>query len=276
MKTTAFSVLMSVYYKEKPEYLLLALDSIWDKQTLKPNEIVIVKDGELTKELESVLSDFATDKPIKFLVNEQNMGLSYSLNRGLQACSCNLIARMDTDDICFPNRFEKQVQFLNEHPKIDILGSFAAKINENGNEIELIKVPVEHENIYRLIWTCPFIHPSVIFRKDKILSIGSYNPDSGVRQDDYELWFRCAKNKLRFANLPEPLLYYRFFADSVKRNNIKVGINQFKVGIKGCKELKYPLKAYLGIYIPLLRSFLPYPLNIWFNNLMVKFNPREK
>jgi glycosyltransferase involved in cell wall biosynthesis len=275
MEKIKFSVLLSVYKKEKPEYLRLALDSIWN-QTLKPNQIVIVKDGELTDELESVLSDFSNDKPVKFVVNEQNMGLSFSLNRGLSACTNDLVARMDTDDICFSERFEKQIKFLIDNPDIDIVGSYAVKIDEKGNESELMKVPVLHENIYQLIWICPFIHPSVMFRKDKILSIGSYNPNSGFRQDDYELWFRCAKNKLKLANLPEPLLYYRFFADSVKRNNIKTGISQFKVGLKGCRELKYPLKAYIGICVPLFRSFLPYPVNVWFNNLMIKLNPREK
>jgi glycosyltransferase involved in cell wall biosynthesis len=275
MQNSFFSVLLSVYYKEKPEYLCLALDSIWN-QTLQPYEIVIVKDGELTDDLKLILSEFSNDKPVKFIVNEQNMGLSYSLNRGLQACSCNWVARMDTDDICFPNRFEKQVQFLNDHPEIDILGSFATKINETGNEIELMKVPVEHKNIYKYIWTNPFIHPSVMFKKDKILSSGGYNPNSGIRMDDYELWFRCAKNKLIFANLQVPLLYYRFFAESIKKRTIKVGIAQLKVGLNGCKMLNLPLMAYIGITIPFIRSLLPYPLNRWYNTLVSKINPRNR
>jgi glycosyltransferase involved in cell wall biosynthesis len=272
---THFSVLLSVYIKENPSYLQLALKSIWDDQTLKPSEIVIVKDGSLTDDLESVLSEFSNDKPVKFIINEQNMGLSFSLNRGLKVCSYNIVARMDTDDICFPDRFEKQIQFLNEHPDIDILGSFAIKIDEKGEKNNLMKVPIDNKLIHKYIWTNPFIHPSVIFRKDKILFSGGYNPDSGIRMDDYELWFRCAKNKLAFANLSFPLLYYRFFADSIKKRNIQVGISQFKVGLNGCRLLNLPLIAYIGITVPLIRALLPYPLNKWFNNLMQKINPRD-
>jgi glycosyltransferase involved in cell wall biosynthesis len=270
-----FSILLSVYKKENPSYFRLALNSIWN-QTLKPAEIVIVKDGPLTDELEAVLVDFVRYIPVKFVVNEQNIGLAASLNRGLQACSHEIVARMDTDDICFPNRFEKQILYLQQHPEIDILGSFAIKIDENGTEIELMKVPVAHKDIFKLIWASPFIHPSVIFKKKEIISVGNYNPDAGLRQDDYELWFRCAKNKLTFANLPEPLLYYRFFSDSVNRNNIRVGIDRFKVGFKGSRELSYPFFVYAGVTIPLIRSLLPHPLNIWLNKLMIKYNPRSK
>ena len=271
-----FSVLLSVYCKEKPNYLQLALQSIWDSQTLKPSEIIIVKDGKLTEELELVLSTFAKIAPVKFVINEKNMGLTYSLNKGLKECSYNLVARMDTDDICFFNRFEKQIKYLQQHPEVDVLGGGAIKIDELGNEIELMIVPIEHNKISKLIWTCPFIHPSVMYKKEKVMSIGNYNPNAGVRQDDYELWFRCAINNFNFANLSEPLLYYRFFSNSVKKNNIKVGIDRFKVGFKGCRKLKFPFIAYIGVSVPLIRSLLPYPLNVWFNTLMIKYNPRFK
>ena len=276
MNNLHFSVLLSVYCKEKPNYLQLALQSIWDNQTRKPSEIVVVKDGKLTEELELMLSNFAKTAPVKFIVNEQNMGLAYSLNKGLEACSYDIVARMDTDDICFPKRFEKQIDYLLQHPEIDILGSFATKIDENGKEIGLMIVPIEHDNINRLIWTCPLIHPSVMYKKEKIISIGSYNLNAGVRQDDYELWFRCAINKLKFANLKESLLYYRFSEDNVKKNNICVGINRLKVGFKGCRNLKYPFIAYIGVAVPLIRSLFPYPLNVWFNELMIKYNPKSK
>jgi glycosyltransferase involved in cell wall biosynthesis len=274
MEKIKFSVLLSIYKKEKPEYLRLALTSIWT-QTLKPDEIVIVKDGKLTDELDTVLLEFAKDKPVKFVINEQNRGLSYSLNKGLSACSYNLVARMDTDDICFPERFEKQIKFFTENSNIDIVGSYAVKIDKKGTELGLMKKPVENRDIHKYIWTNPFIHPTVMFRKDKILLSGGYNPNSGIRMDDYELWFRCAKNKLTFANLPFPLLYYRFFDESIKKRSLKVGITQFKVGFNGCKTLHLPKVAYIGITVPLIRSLLPYPFNRRFNNLMQKFNPSK-
>ena len=128
----------------------------------------------------------------------------------------------------------------------------------------------------RLIWTCPMNHPTVMFRKDKILSVGGYNSDAGPRQDDYDLWFRCAAKGLRFANIPESLLYYRFFSDSVKKNNIKVGWYRMKVGLRGCRHLHLPIMAHIGVCVPFIRSLLPYPINVYFQNLMNRINPRNK
>ena len=184
---------------------------------------------------------------------------------------------MDTDDICIPERFEKQVSFLSSHSEVDIVGSYATKIDEYGNDLnELVKVPITHENIMRLIWTCPMNHPTVMYRKDKILSVRGYNPDAGPRQDDYDLWFRCAEKGLHFANIPESLLRYRFFTNSIKKNSIKVGWYRLKVGLHGCRQLHLSLIAYVGVCIPFIRSLLPYPLNLYFQNLMNLINPRNK
>lgn len=274
-KYPKFSVLMSIYKKEKPLYLKMALDSVLN-QTVPPDEIVIVKDGPLTNELEEIFTDFSKIAPIKYIVNETNIGLSKSLNKGLSECSNNLVARMDTDDICFPNRFEKQLEYLEKNPDVDLFGSNAIKINEEGTEIGSLIVPCENSDIHRLVWTSPFIHPSIMFKKSRIIEIGSYNPNSGFRQDDYELWFRCIENGFKCANIEEPLIFYRYFSDNVKRNNLRTGIDRFKVGFSGCRRLKLPLIAHIGVTIPLVRSLLPYPLNYYFNNLMTVVNPRSK
>lgn len=270
-----FSVLLSIYHKENSEYFKLALNSIWDDQILKPTEIVLVQDGFLGDELLSVISAFCDKAPVKLVKLQENVGLSKALNLGLKKCSYDLVARMDTDDIAESSRFLKQIDYYKNNPDTDVLGSYAMKIDEHGKQLNLLKVPTTKEKINKYIWTCPFIHPSVMFRKDKIVNIGSYNPNSGPRQDDYELWFRCAASGLSFANIPEPLLYYRFFADSVKKNNINVGWHRFKVGFKGCRKLNVSPIAYLGITIPFFRSLLPYPLNVYFNNFLEKINPRN-
>lgn len=270
------SLLLSVYFKENPEYLKLALNSIFS-QNIVPNEIVLVKDGPLSPELDLIIDEYQDKyQSIKVIPLLENKGLSYALNEGLIYCTNELVARMDTDDIAYPNRLEKQLFFMNENKHIDIVGSFATTIDEYGIEGDIMRVPISHEEILKYIWTCPFIHPSVMFRKSKIQNIGSYNPNAGPRQDDYELWFRCAINGLKFANIPEPLLYYRFFSDSLRKNNLKVGWHRFKVGFKGCRKLNAPPFAYIGITIPLLRSVMPYPLNKWFQELMNKVNPRHK
>ncbi len=272
-----FSVLMSVYYKELPEYLICSLNSVF-QQTVPPNEVVIVEDGPLTKQLYEVLDEYAKQySNLKRIPLSENHGLGYALNVGLLSCTHELVARMDTDDISLPNRFEKQVFFLQLHPMIDIVGSYATKIDECGNNLEeVIKVPVTHEDIVRLVWTCPMNHPTVMYRKKAILSVGGYKPDAGPRQDDYDLWFRCAEKGLHFANISEPLLLYRFFADSVRKNNIEVGRYRMKTGLRGCRKLHLSFIAYIGVCIPFVRSLLPYPLNTYFQELMNRMNPRNK
>jgi len=274
----SFSVLLSVYCKENPNYLEKALDSIWTYQSLKPKQIVVVKDGALTPELDEVLNNFSKTAPVDFVVNKNNIGLSASLNKGLKACEYELVARMDTDDMAYPERFERQIAFFKDNPDIDILGSFATKINEKGFGDELMKVPINYENIYKLLWTNPFIHPSVMFKKSSILLAGNYEipKDKRVRHDDYELWFRCAFNNLKFHNLPMPLIYYRYVDDTVIKNNWVVAWNRFKVGMKGSLKLRSNPLVYLGLLFPLFRSILPYPLNVYFNKIMIAINPRTK
>lgn len=273
MRKPKYSVLMSIYAGESPAYFKLALESIYS-QTLVPDEVILVEDGPIGEQLKSVINCYSSLKVVKI---EKNKGLSNALNVGLQYCTNNIVARMDTDDICFSTRFEKQIDFLQAHPQVDIVGTFARKIDERGTDLnDVIYVPTTHEDIMRLIWTCPMNHPTVVFRKDKILSVGGYNPNAGPRQDDYDLWFRCAAKGLHFANIPEPLLYYRFFADSIKKNSIKVGWYRLKVGLSGCRRLRLPLIARIGVCIPFFRSLLPYPLNVYFQNLMNRINPRNK
>jgi len=272
-----FSVLISLYAKERPDYLNQALKSIWNDQNVKPNEIVLVKDGPLTSSLEKVIEDFSkTCNVLNIISLNNNMGLSKVLNIGLTHCKFDYVARMDTDDICRNDRFEKQLLFLKNNPDVDIVGSFTKKIDETGKELNTMKVPISNKDIQKLIWTCPFIHPSVMFKKKKILSVGSYNPNSGPRQDDYDLWFRCAAAGLKCSNIPENLLYYRFFADNIKKNNIKVGYYRFKVGFKGNMMINAKPIAYLGILVPFIRSLAPYPLNIWLYKFLNKFNPRNR
>jgi len=271
-----FSVLMSLYIKENPQYLKATFDSLL-VQTRKPDEIVLVKDGLLTDELNSVVTAFSNQyESLVIIENQANLGLSESLNKGLKACRYELVARMDTDDICKEERFEKQIDFMLKHEDVDVLGTWAKKIDNSGNVFGNLTVPTTHSEIHKLIWTCPFIHPTVMFKKTSILKVGSYNADAGPRQDDYDLWFRCAFDGLKFANIPEYLLFYRFNDDTVLKNNYKVGLARAKVGYKGLRRLKKGPLAYLGVTVPLIRSLLPYPLNVWFYKAMNKINPRNK
>jgi glycosyltransferase involved in cell wall biosynthesis len=239
---------------------------------------VLVKDGPLNTDLESVISFWKIEfkNTLKIVEFSQNNGLSKALNEGLRHCQYDWVARMDSDDICRNDRFEKLINFIKINTYLDIVGSWALTIDDLGNELELLKVPIQEDKIKQLIWACPMIHPSVMFRKDAIIRVGSYNPNSGPRQDDYELWYRCLKAGLRFSNIPEPLLYYRFNAENIRKNNVKVGWHRFKVGLRGNMMVKANFIAYIGIIVPFFRSLLPYPFNVFFYKFSKKLNPRTK
>jgi len=203
-----FSVLISVY-GEKPEYLALALKSIWDDQTLKPTEIVIVKDGPLSSELDKIISFFSESAPVKIHALEKNQGLGIALAEGVKKCQYNYIARMDSDDIAFPERFEKQFSFLKEHPEIDICGSAIAEFSFSLHEITGYRKPPEKEqDIMRFLKIRnPINHMTVVFKKQTIVEAGNYQPLLGY--EDYWLWARCMANGAKCYNLQEPLVYAR-------------------------------------------------------------------
>ena len=253
-----FSVLMSLYYKENPSYLRQALDSVF-KNTVQPDQVVLVLDGPITDELLNVVEEYKINYPVMDVYpQKQNKGLSTALNIGLSKCRNEIVFRMDTDDINYPDRFEKMLKLYQENPNLDMAGSFESTIDENGDILPIInKFPTDYSEIKKKIWMCPFSHPTMTFKKSSILKVGSYNPSSGPRQDDYELWFRCIAGGLYAVNLPEPLLYYRFFGDSILRNDIKVGWWRMKVGLKGCWKCKCSLIGYLGVCYPFLRALLP-------------------
>ena len=271
-----FSVLLSLYYKEKPLYLDLALKSIFE-QTVKPNQVVLILDGPIGKELLAVVSSYERKyKSLEVFPLEINQGLSVALNIGLEKCRNELVFRMDTDDICYPNRFERVLKEYDDFPELEVVGSFATMIDECGEAIQQMSVPLKQEDIYRKVWTCPFIHPTVSFKRSSLLRVGSYNPNSGPRQDDYELWFRCVESGLKCKNIGEPLLYYRFFKDSINRNNLKVGWWRAKVGLNGSWRCKCSPIADLGVCYPLVRACMPSFVRGLMYKLSDMLNPRMK
>ena len=269
-----FSVLMSLYYKENPHYLDLALNSIFT-QTVQPEQVVLVIDGPIGDELQRVVDEYAQQySALEVYPQEKNNGLSTALNIGLKKCRNEIVFRMDTDDICYPNRFERVIKEYEKDNGLEIVGSFATMIDEEGKVIKGMIVPKLQQEIYRNVWTCPFIHPTVSFKKSSLLRVGNYNPNSGPRQDDYELWFRCVENGLKCKNIDEPLLYYRFFKDSVARNNIRVGWWRAKVGFKGAWRCKCPVIAYIGVCYPLVRACMPSFIRQLLYKVSDKINPR--
>lgn len=264
------TVLMSVYNNK--DTLVEAIISILN-QTFKDFEFLIIDDHSTDNSL-SILEKYAAlDERIKIMKNIKNKGLGYNLNQGLKRARGKWIARMDADDIAMPDRFEKQMDFINEND-VDIVGSWATEINEQGKEIGLRKCPVSDREIKKYIWTCPIIHPSVMFKRDKIVDIGSYGDER--RRQDYELWFRAAKAGLKFANIPEPLIKYRYADDYFEKNNFGNLVAQAKIGLKGCLMVNAKPIAYIGVLVPVLRGMLPKKMQRFVNNMLKKVDPRGR
>ncbi len=205
-----YSVLMSVYFKEKPDFLKQAIDSMLN-QTVKPDEIILVEDGPLTDELYEVLNRYTANYNNIFhrVVNETNLGLGKALNRGLEFCRNELIARMDTDDISIQTRCERQLMIFAENQNIDIVGSSIAEfINSEKEIISVRKVPETHNEICLFLKKrCPFNHMSVMFKKSAVLNAGGYL--DWHFNEDYYLWIRMYLKGCKFANINENLVYVR-------------------------------------------------------------------
>lgn len=200
---------MSIYKNEKPEYLRLALDSIL-QQTVKPNEIVIVKDGVLTAQLDAVLDEYKAKYPIiRLLAFNQNRGLGLALRDGVKACKYEWIARMDTDDVSKPDRFEKQIEYLSNHQDIALLGTAIEEFNSNINKPDTKTIlPLTHSEIVSFAkMRNPFRHVTVFFRKSAAVDSGNYGDFLWL--EDYDLFIRMINKGYKTANLPDILVSVR-------------------------------------------------------------------
>lgn len=275
MKVYKFSVLMSSYNKDSSLFLEHALESL-KNQTLQASEIVFVEDGILTKELYNVLDRYTGLLPIKRVALDENKGLGNALKVGLENCTNDIVLRMDTDDICDRERFEKQVTFMQNNKDIDILGTWAKDIDNNGKIIGERIFPTIHTDLLNVIWACPLAHPTIAFRKKSIIDIGSYNT-SIKRRQDYDLWLRAAKKGLKFGNIPEFLLYYRFTDDYYKKNNLQVAWEQGVMGYNGLRDLKVKsFFPYIGVFTPVVRALMPKFFVKTFHKLANRLDPRKK
>ena len=205
-----YSVLMSLYIKEKPEYLDLAIKSMVE-QTLKPDEIIIVKDGPITDELQDVLDKYNAAYPELFNIvgYENNRGLGLALNFGLEHCRNELVARMDTDDISRLNRCEQQIKIFEDNPEIDIVGGDIAEfINSPSETVAYRRVPKTNDDILEYMKTrCALNHVSVMFKKSSIISAGGYK--DCFWNEDYYLWIRMWLKGCTFANTGNVLVDVR-------------------------------------------------------------------
>lgn len=235
----SISVLMSVYKSEKPSYLDRALKSVWDDQTLKPNEIILVEDGVLGEDLGEVIAcwkERLSDRLV-LLRNETNLGLTKSLNKGIKYVRSEYIARMDSDDISDPLRFERQFSYLQEHPEIDVLGGALQEFNDENPSLNVRHYPLTPEESRRyIVKASPLAHPTVMMRR-RIFDDGiAYNEQYRTSQD-IALWFNLLSKGYNIANIPEVTIYFRRDDAVFKRRNRSKAINEFKIYMNGIRSL---------------------------------------
>jgi len=218
MSDKKYSVLMSVYQKEKPTYLKISIKSMLN-QTLPPNEIVIVKDGPIPKELNDVILEYKFNFPniINCITLKENVGLGLALNEGLKKCKNEIIARMDTDDISVPQRCELQFKEFLRDNELDIVGSSIDEFYEDPQKIVSSRVvPLTHIEIVKSSRRKnPFNHPTVMYRKSVVLKNGGYN--NYRRNQDLDLFVRMLNNDSKAKNIKQSLVLFRANRDNLKR-----------------------------------------------------------
>ena len=213
-----YSVLMSVYHKEKPEYLKQAIESI-QTQTISTNDFVLVCDGPLNEQLDGVIA--AKQQEMGTTLNvvrlAKNSGLGNALNEGIKYCKNELVARMDSDDIAYPDRCEKQIAVFNTHSEVSICSGIVEEFTTDPNTVDTKRVPpkTNAEIVEFAKKRNPFNHPCVMYKKSAVEAVGSYQ--DFYLLEDYYLWLRMLMTGYQGYNIQEPLLHMRAGSDMYKR-----------------------------------------------------------
>ncbi len=217
------SVIIPCFNAER--FLEKAVQSVM-QQTYSNLEIIIVNDCS-TDNCASIIEQLQKkDDRIIVLNNIENLGISKTLNKAIENSTGKYIARMDADDICFPDRIKKQVDFLEQNPGIAICGGSFIKINEDGNKTGEVKFPRGNDNLKaELLFYCPFAHPTMMMRKQVLKDVGLYKDMAPA--EDYEMWLNIAE-KFNVDNLPDYLIYYRMHGNSISANRGDKLINKLQ------------------------------------------------
>jgi len=215
-----YSVLMSVYYKEKPDHLNESIRSIYE-QTVQTNDFVLVCDGPLTEELNAVISGWGKSFGGKMHVFrlKENHGLGFALNAGIKRCKNELVARMDSDDIAVSDRCYRQLKVFEEHPETDVVSGTVSEFNMVPGDLNTKRiVPESDADILAFAKKRnPFNHPCVMYKKSRVTEAGGYK--QFYLLEDYYLWVRMLLKGAKGHNIQEPLLYMRVGNGMYKRRS---------------------------------------------------------
>ncbi len=228
MDDLKFSVSMCVYGKDDPDHFNTAVDSILN-QTRKPDEVVLVVDGPVPEKLDDVIKKFENPNFFKVIRLEKNQGHGNARRIGLDACSNELVALMDADDISLPFRFEKQIQMFCENPELAVVGGNITEfIDTQDNIVAARIVPQNDREIKKYLKKrCPFNQVTVMCRKSQITEAGGYI--DWYCNEDYYLWLRLFLNNAKFANVQDFLVNVRVGKEMYKRRG---GWKYFKSEVK--------------------------------------------
>jgi glycosyltransferase involved in cell wall biosynthesis len=262
-KTPKISVIMSVY-NEPEKYIKQSIESILN-QTFEDFEFIVILDNPKNKVAENIIGRYSLeDKRIIFVKNKKNIGLTKSLNKGLSISNGKFIARMDTDDISHPKRFEKQISFLNNN-EYNLCGTKVYFIDENGkikkNLVSTINNNItKYEEIKRnIVKYNPFIHPSLMFKKQILNEIGTYDENFKLAQD-YDFLLRVC-SKYRCCILPEKLLYYRINQKGLSHSKMNKSL-KYAIRAKHNAIFKYGYSKYNILYLMISRASYMIPPRI--------------
>ena len=255
---------MAVYAGEQAPHLAQALASLCEQQ-LPAQQVVIVEDGPLTPELMQVLNDYEVKLPLLRMVQPQNLGLAAALQLGLEACTYELVARMDADDVAVPSRFARQIAVMSKRPSLSVLGSYVAEFIDNPQQPYALRpVPVGESAVAAAArWRCPLNHPSVIVRKSHLLAVGGYSGFRGI--EDYYLWGRLLVAGKSIDNLHEVLMLVRAGADLGRRRGGWVYAQRELLLYKAFWQMGFMTwyQALCGVLLRLPVRLLPSGLRSW-------------
>lgn len=269
-----FSVLMSLYIKEKPEYLRECMDSILS-QTIMPDQIVIVKDGPITDELNAVLDEYISRNEELYTIVplEKNVGLGLALAEGMLHCRNELVARMDTDDVCRRDRFELQLSEFEKNPSLDICGCHIIEFEGNiDNIVAKRSVPLNDADIKKYQKRRDaFNHVTVMFKKSKVLGAGNYR--SCMLMEDTYLWVNMFMYGCYAENIDDCLVYARVGKDMFERRGGWSYFKKYREGRRKVRETGYIgfFDYYYTIAVQFVIALMPNKLRGWvFKKLLHK------
>lgn len=252
-----FSVLISIYLKENPVFLRDAVDSVFDGQEVKPSEVVIVKDGPITLELESTCIDLQEKYPEVVLIGyERNRGLGYALQFGLERCTYSIVARMDADDLCVKNRFKTQLDYLVKND-LDVCGMNIEEFDKVPGDLGLRRIVPEHPQRSYWLRRNAMNHMTVMFKREAIEMVGGYQDMPGY--EDYFLWLRLWNAGYCLSNVQEIGVFARVGNGMINRRKGHLMVKRelrFQYQLLNL-EIIVPIMYVRNLFVRALPRYLP-------------------